>query len=518
MRRSVRLIFHAAMVATLCVSDAMALPAFPGAAGYGQSAAGGRGGRVIYVTNLNNSGIGSLREACQVATGPRIVVFRVAGTILISSRINISSPYITIAGETAPGGGIQIKTNGYTGDNAALWITTSDVVIRHLRIRTAQGSNGLTGDTWEYWVDPITLWTGASNVMLDHLSTCWGSKDEIRVWNQSPAPHDITIQNCILAEGLKSNGHKGSLAGGGTTRLSYIRNLFAHNAGRNPYVKGDEDDGSVVAMFQVVNNVVYNWGSEGLKFGQAPSTTRLNLVGNYYKRGPNTPPVANFTEIQVYQSNGTLTKAYVRGNISPLRTADNMDEWSNVGMYTYPNSGIFPQAPREYQSTTPFDMPAFRTLSAFQAYDTVLATVGATRPMRDTVDRRVVSDVRDGTGRIIDVPEDVGGWPTLASGTPYVDADADGIADAWESSHGGSLDANGTTVDATGRYTNIECFLQELAGDTVYSAGGTRAGETRVARPGASGANLSVPKVRIDGRLMGDVVPERARPCTVRQR
>jgi hypothetical protein len=256
------------MAALVLSLPAMAVPAFPGAEGYGKWAKGGRGGEVLFVTNLNDAGAGSLRAACE-AEGPRTVVFRTGGTITLKTPIGIKHPYLTLAGQTAPGGGICITTERWRGDKGAFTIETHDGVLRHLRIRTAPPPPaGPDDDPYHYaWIDPISLrGDDTCNIMLDHISASWGSKDAIRSWW---GPHDVTIQHCIMSEGITPQLHsKGSLVGGGSDRFTFYRNLFAHNQGRNPYIKGgDEDAAGTVATYQVTNNVVYDWGHYAVEVG-----------------------------------------------------------------------------------------------------------------------------------------------------------------------------------------------------------------------------------------------------------
>jgi hypothetical protein len=427
--------------------------AFPGAEGFGANAKGGRGGDVLFVDNLNDSGPGSLRAALE-ASGPRTVVFRTGGMITLKSGIAITNPYLTIAGQTAPGDGITIRSDG-SFEQTLLGIYTNDVVIRHIRVRPGPHINN---SMWQPGID-----IGGSNVIIDHTSMSWGEKSSIDIWYGS---NNITVQSSIMAEGLDGNGHKGALVGGGSTNVTFYKNLFAHNAGRNPIFNIDDTD-NITINAQVVNNLIYNWGYMGTEIqpSEANGTIKANIVGNYYKPGNDTD---NY-EITV----GGLgaAKMYVKGNIGPRRPNNSMDEWANVGYFDWKdwentgNGYTGDPAPTSYQVTTPHDMPTLPTVSAFDAYNDVLENAGATKPGRDAVDKRIVNDVKNGTGRIIDNPSQVGGWPTLANGTPPDDKDKDGMPDAWETKNGFNSnnpdDRNGDT-DGDG-YTNLEEYLNSIA-------------------------------------------------------
>jgi hypothetical protein len=424
--------------------------AFPGAEGFGANAKGGRGGDVLFVDNLNDSGPGSLRAALE-ASGPRTVVFRTGGTITLKSEIKITNPYLTIAGQTAPGDGITIRSNG-THPGKIINILTHDVVIRHIRVRPGPHiSNSM-------WHGGIHIeGSNARDIIIDHTSMSWGEKSSIDIWTDA---RNITVQNSIMAEGLDSNGHKGALAGGGATNVTFYKNLFAHNAGRNPVFNTDDTD-NITINAQVVNNLIYNWEGMGTEIqpSDPDGTIKANIVGNYYKPGNDT---YNY-EITV----GGLgsAKMYVKGNIGPHRSNDSMKEWA-VGYFDYGDTWTYSEhAPTSYQVTTPHDMPVIPTISAFDAYNDVLENAGATKPGRDAVDKRIVNDVKNGTGRIIDNPSQVGGWPTLANGTPPADTDKDGMPDAWETKNGFNSnnpdDRNGDT-DGDG-YTNLEEYLNSIA-------------------------------------------------------
>ena len=431
--------------------------AFPGAEGFGAGSVGGRGGRVIEVINLDDSGPGSLRAAVE-AEGPRIVVFRVGGTITLQSSLNITNPFITIAGQTAPGGGIALKSSP-SYDKATLAIQTHDVIIRYLRVRSGK-STEVSSNRDALVIAHIS--TAVYNVIIDHCSISWATDENISTWYDS---HDITIQWCIISEALRDSTHtKGPhsmgmlLGSAGSRNISVHHNLFAHNNARNPRIKTS-------GMVDIVNNVIYNPHFENYgDWGPSHTTddyaiVQVNYIANYYKAGAESG-TANYY-ISGSNSSGGLGQAelYVQGNITPLRHSDSADELTGV------------VRPAQYSWVVPSRHPAptVTTSSAFDAYEAVLANAGATLPMRDEVDERIVNDVMNGTGQIIDDPSEVGGWPELPTGTAPLDTDHDGMPNEWENLY--CFDPNDPSdgpKDADGDgYTNVEEFLngtQPIAG------------------------------------------------------
>lgn len=409
------------------------IPAFPGAQGFGWAAAGGRGGSVYEVTNLNDDGPGSLRDA--VNRGNRIVVFRVGGTIQLKSRLNINASNITIAGQTAPGGGICIRD--YATD-----IRASNVVIRHLRFRL--------GDETKQETDVVTLCHGLRNAVIDHCSVSW-SVDETLSLAGNVA--DVTIQNCMIYEALRQSLHrKGSHGFGSLSRasggVSWHHNLWAHNDSRNPRL-GDNYGKDPRPRFDVRNNVIYDYGGtcSGLTQGIFP----VNYVANCIVPGPSSTAK---TPISTGEDKSDLA-FYITGNVvigNDALTADNKQFFNR----TEANGREFVHIVEQ-----PFDAPAVLQTTAQEAYEKVLATGGASLPKRDPVDQRLVQQVRDRTGKMINTQTEVGGWPALEAGTPVADTDHDGMPDDWEKSHG--LDpanpADGPADADKDGYTNVEEFL-----------------------------------------------------------
>jgi hypothetical protein len=437
------------------------IPAFPGAWGGGMYSFGGRGGKGYVVTSLEDAGPGTLREACN-AVGPRIVVFNVAGTIHLKNRIRVRAPYITIAGQTAPGDGICIR-------GATFYVDTHDVVIRHLRFR--RGETNVADRDDSLGGNPV------GNVMVDHVSASWGLDENLSMYRHMYRPKDggkdlklptvnITIQWSISSEALDTYNHAfGSTIGGHNSTFQH--NLWACNTGRNPSIGMDGD-------FNLVNNVLFNWRHRTVDGGDQRSL--YNIINNFYKPGPVTP--AGAIAHRVLKPDGRRPgpdkslprewgKAYVTGNVVVGDEAVTKDNWAG-GVQIDGDDDPKVILPR-VRVDKPFPMAAIPLQTATEAYDAVLEHAGAVRPKRDAVDRRVVEMVRTGTvtyaggkGIITDVKQ-VGGYPEYR-GEPVKDSDGDGIPDWWELKYG--LDPNDPSdaaKDCNGDgYTNIEKFINGL--------------------------------------------------------
>ncbi len=417
------------------------LPAFPGAEGFGAKTAGGRGGKVLFVTNLNDDGPGSLRAAI-AQEGLRIIVFRTGGTIRLKSHLRIEHPYVTIAGQTAPGGGILLR-------EAGLYVSTHDAIIRHLRIR-------IGASTVEKYDTQDCLHIGdgpeVCNVIVDHCSFSWSIDEIASVVSQA---HDVTLQWCIIAEALreplkldKKRHHAYCLMlGNYPDRVSVHHNLLAHCDHRNPRIQGGTHD--------FVNNLVYNWGYFTAVFSRDPN---VNFVGNYYKPGPESRLC-----LPLEEKPDDMGRVYVRGNRSVQRPSDDLPEWEKT-------VGVPAQ---ERRALDPFPVVPVTTAAAEDAYEQVLVHAGARCPSLDGVDRRILSDVHNGTGRVIDRPEEVGGFPEISAGKPPRDSDSDGIPDSWEARRGlDPRDSSDGSEDRDGDgYTNVEEYLNELAESYSKAAG-----------------------------------------------
>ena len=444
------------------------IPAFPGAWGGGMFTTGGRGGKVIAVTNLQDSGPGSLREAVN-AEGPRIVLFRVAGVISLKSNLDIANPDITIAGQSAPGDGICIA-------NHSLNINTYNVILRHLRVRRGdpkggQGSDNIGGNPKHH-------------IIVDHCTASWGRDENLSLYRgmvQCPDPNspsktlrvkrpvsNLTIQYCISSEALGPGHEFGGTWGG--RDATFHHNLFACNTGRNPSI-------GMSGKFDYRNNVVFNWGHRTMDGGD--ETSLVNVINNYYKSGPATnhnmlstiarveqrdmySPKGRLKEVSWYPATGKRSgKWYVAGNVVEGFAEVTADNWKGMKLR---DSSAKPEHARVY---TPFEGWPLNQQTAMQAYEEVLSNAGATLPRRDTVDQRVTEMVRTGkvtTGNgIINDPDQVGGYPeyTFSADKVPADTDQDGMPDDWEKKHGLNADSpsdSSRDLDKDG-YTNVEEYL-----------------------------------------------------------
>ena len=453
--------------------DPKSIPAFPGAEGFGAVAVGGRGGRVIAVTNLNDSGPGSFRAAV-TATGSRTVVFRVGGTIDLLSDINIAGEamsYLTIAGQTAPGGGIQTRYKTINITDGA-----HDIIIRYLRHRrgwevVTDSSNNNNGPGLMLFSYGAPVY----NVILDHNSFAW-AQDDTGTWN---FVHDVTWQWNILAEAknthtgptdLKGTNGKGNLYGTdpgngmALSNLSLHHNFMANNYMRNPVLSGH-------GPIELVNNLIYNYGAFGTQIQNRGGGTLLNIIGNYYKAGPDTftsryallVDQASTYSADTYSFEQTAGSMYVKDNLSPQRTNSSQPEWSVVGYCGSTGEYCTTAAPSSFQRITPWPSSRFpiSITSAANVSTVLLNGVGANLPSRDTTDSRLVSEYQSGTGSIHTYND----WPALANGTAPVDNDGDGMSDAWETTHGLNPNnvADGAAIAPNG-YTNLENYLNHIGG------------------------------------------------------
>lgn len=471
------------------------VPAFTGAEGGGKFSFGGRGGRVYVVTNLNDNGPGSLREGCEAA-GPRIIVFNVAGIIHLQMPIFVEAPYLTIAGQTAPGDGICIAGESIL-DN------THDVVIRYVRFRRGNADifdrqSGLAGN-------PV------GNIIIDHCSASWGNDQTLDTYRHMYQPPgggpalklpcvNDTIQWCIITEGLNLYNHAfGGDWGGRNT--SFHHNLFASNTGRNPSIAMSYD-------FNFINNVLFNWRHRSLDGGDRNSL--FNIISNYYKPGPATldnpvhyrilEPAQSWSKAEKISHWG---KAYVAGNIvvgNDKVTADNWD--GGVQFNKAPDADAsgdiakglimdpdqLKQIIDQVRVDKPFPMAPITMQTAEAAYESVLAGAGANLPKRDSVDDRAVRQTKtgvtwgmgqettpphmkglpkndigtSGNGIITDISQ-VGGYPEY-KGEPFKDVGLDGIRVSWKQKYG--LDTNDVALaqkDLQGDgYTVMDKYLDGL--------------------------------------------------------
>jgi len=436
----------------LPASPSAAIPAFPGAEGFGAQSVGGRGGRVMLMTSLNDRGPGTLR-ACVEASGPRTCIFRTGGLITLESHLDITNPYITIAGQSAPGDGITVKA-AESDSEIHLRVRTHDVIIRYLRVRP--GTTLLNGRA-------LTIANGAAdpyNVIIDHSSFSWSGDELMIAW---AATQKVTLQWNIFAESLPSTedsaGLKGpNLGNDGGGFYSFHHNLMAHHLQRSPNISAS------AGPVDVVNNVVYNPGGIG---SAVKNGARVNFVANYIKAGPN-------TRLSSY-----IKDELGRGDGGGFYVAQNLIAGSNQQS----NSITFlPEGSASRVATQPYPAPSLVTTTAPDAYEQVLERAGAIHGLtcdgtwflrRDPVDTRIIQSVRAGTRGharqdtdYIRTPADVGGWPTVDPGTPCADSDSDGMPDQWETARGLNPMQDDSAADYNGDgYTNLEEYLNGMASE-----------------------------------------------------
>jgi hypothetical protein len=419
-------------------------PAFPTAEGSGRFSTGGRGGDVYEVTNLSNSGPGSIVDA--VSSGNRTIVFRISGVIEMGDILLRPKSNTTIAGQTAPGDGICLKGRIYIG-------AVSNVVIRYVRVRVDAGAANSSGDAVDI-ADGI-------NIVIDHVSASYARDEGISCRETSDK---VTVQWCIISESLTFENHSyGSLVRGDYgDEKTYHHNLYAHNNNRMPrpgnYTGTTTDPEGL--HFDFRNNVVYNWkGNEPGYNADITATSRYNFIGNAYVSGPESS-VKN----KVFKESCIDAYSYFEDN-SYNGVVPN-DQWSLITFSGFGAAQIDAYKARSYL----VPMEAVTTTSPDRATSDVLAYAGASVPARDTIDRRIVSDVLHGTGHSIattgDQPE--GAWPVLNSLPAPADDDHDGMPNDWELAHDLSVDdpADRNSIGQDG-YTQLEVYLNSLTGEMV---------------------------------------------------
>ena len=499
------------------------IPAFPGAEGGGMYSFGGRGinylgapvkSAVYVVTSLKDSGPGTLREACE-AGGPRVVVFNVAGEIKLERPITITAPYITIAGQTAPGDGVVL-----TGET--MLVDTHDVIIRFMRFR--RGAMDVAHR------DDACGGNGIGNIIYDHCSASWGLDEVMSMYRHVYARHggkqdklptvNITIMNSIFGHGLDLYNHAFGASIGGHNNL-FTRNLFANNISRNPSIAMNGD-------FNFVNNVIFNWWNRSIDGGD--NLSEYNIINNYFKPGP----ITGFNQKKnVYKTLKAYLKALKKGKMYEYYTSEegsgkdgkapeicfrilkpengrskenknlwgkafvdgNVVEYFDVVTKNNWDGGVQPagmsiaEANSRLKVDEPFKYAApEKVMSAQEAYEYVIANVGATIPCRDAVDAKIINDVVTGIPGyakdakvcispyshrrlpddsyklgIITNPQQIGGLPQYAAGTPRIDSDGDGMPDEWEKTHGlNPNDASDATLLTESGYMNIELYINDL--------------------------------------------------------
>ena len=440
--------------------------AFPGAEGFGSSTPGGRYGQIVFVSNLNDTTDvtspdyeGSLRWALEQSlpknsTDPysqrRIVVFKVGGVISLVDQLTLMHPFVTIAGQTAPGDGIVLTGN-------TMVISTHDVIVRGIRIRVGD----LGGPTC--CLDGINISTHNAigdvyNVIIDHSSVSWAIDENLSTWIDPERPYtarDITIQWSVISEGLHNSVHidegatttdphsMGAILGQDGTNMTVHHNIFAHNWARNPRISG-------IINSEIINNVIYDWGNAAVEINKDKNIT--HILNNYFRAGL----TSRHEEISLSNTMHPESQVYISGNL------------------TYdPRDSIRFLKPR-------FELPENFTVSrkllfapsdvtmtpAKTAYELVLNFAGAISPVRDEVDQRIVDEVRNGNGEIIDSQDQVRGWPTYRGSVYPEDNDNDGIPNEWEIAHGINPDfagdANSNNFLAPSGYTWVEEYINSM--------------------------------------------------------
>lgn len=413
------------------------------------------------MTNLKDSGEGSLRAAIK-ASEPRTVVFRISGTIILDSPLSIKHPYITIAGQTAPGDGICIRRH-------PLNIGADNVIIRYLRVRLGDESgNDYDAMSGRY----------CKHIILDHISTSWSVDECMSIYHCD----SITVQWCIISESMSQSNHvKGSHGFGGiwgSNYGTYHHNLLAHHSSRNPRMAS----GSGYTDYR--NNVIYNWGYNSCYGGEAHQSgsdkfnfSEFNIVANYYKPGPGTQPGEVMYRIAnpSFRSEDDYGKWYIAKNMVEGNTKVSTDNW-NGGVQTELSFD-------KIKLEEPWPSMTINQQTAEEAYHLVLENAGALLPKRDAIDSRIIKEVRGGFATyesvsykkthkvadttvvcgIIDTQNDVGGWPELKSKSAPIDTDHDGIPDFWEDKNKldktNPDDRNNIALDG---YTMLEKYLNSI--------------------------------------------------------
>ena len=440
-------------------ADEDAMPAFPGATGFAKYSNGWRGGAIVPITTLADDGPGSLRSCAQDFLGPRVCVFRVSGTIEIDKPIIVSSDTY-IAGQTAPGKGVQIKV-GKTQSTPIMVHDARDVLIRFLKLRPGPSIKPSSN------IDGILI-ENSENVYLDHLSIQFATDENIGLHVKRKRTSNVTIARSIIALGLdKANHPKGRHSKGALIcssdgvdpecgRISLIENLFAHNRDRNPDVKAT-DTGPV----EIINNVFYNAKSQFAELYNIIGNTRINYVGNVVLPGPSSRKNPPLPAVEAFAwKEQFVMEIYAEDNVNHTReicgtASDNLILDGEAAAHRVPEP-VLPMAHEPY--------PSSRTL------ETVLAIAGSRLPdgrFDDELDEKVLEQVRRCKGRITNYAEDIGGWPDLPEEEAAPDSDLDGMPDEWELAHGlDPNDAGDTWGDINGNgWSNIEEYLSDLAGD-----------------------------------------------------
>jgi hypothetical protein len=437
--------------------------AFPGAEGFGKYATGGRGGKVAFVTNLNDDGEGSFRNALEKFPGePLTVIFKVSGIIELQSKIQIKRSDLTIAGQTAPGDGICLKNQSLILNGASSNGNHGNIIIRFIRSRP-----GGTLKTGLYGYDM----ENCHDVIVDHCSFSWANEECAAMYDTK----NVTVQWCIVSEGLYEAGHaKGHRSYGGVwggQYSSYHHNLIAHQNSRAVRFDGARAH-DTMAVIDYRNNVIYNWGNPNACYGGevniAGGVSQINIVNNYYKPGPATPSTLKFVHASFEKEKTKgIAEWYLNGNIMAGDKRMTKNNYDGLDLDESGESGIS-KAKAAFKISEPVPEQ-----NAKDAYEEVLKYSGAVLPKRDAVDTRVINETKTGTATglgvfgkagIIDSPTAVGGWGEFKNGIAPADADEDGMPDEWEKKNNlNPNDANDRNKVGADGFTMLEKYLSEIA-------------------------------------------------------
>ena len=475
-----RIIFILLAVALPCRADT---PAFPGAQGGGAAATGGRGGKVIEVTNLNDSGDGSLR-ACIAAEGARTCVFRVGGVIKVGDGLRAYKGDLTIAGQTAPGGGITLDGSNVT-KQAVLFLSASNVIVRYLTIRIGNGATHSPGPSTGAVAFQVAN-AKCHDIILDHVTASWwDNKGLVLVSNYVGPNTRVTTQWSMFYEShaghpvgpsISSNPERGQGFGNLETDLDFHHNFFADIGHRIPQLWNRST--------RWVNNIVYNWDFYA---SQLLGQINADFIRNKYKTGPLNSE-AQHAEIEAtskgaFENPGAPT-LYLLGNIGPNQRNPDGDQWVMAAQIAGENGKETGAIPRTWRRAEPLPAEQFPIAAdSAQELDTkILPTVGNSLRLdcdgnwvmrRDSVDQRIIREYRSGTAgdfyAYADYEHQV---PWLAAGEACADSDHDGIPDAWEKAHGLSPSdpSDAAKLNADG-YTNLEHYLNGAGSAEAQFAG-----------------------------------------------
>jgi pectate lyase len=478
------------------ISPSGPLPAFAGAEGAGAVSVGGRGGSVILVNNLNDSGAGSLR-ACIQASGPRTCIFRVAGTIAITSPLTISNPYITIAGQSAPGGGITVN-----GKNApyGIVVSTHDVIMRYIRSRMGWTSAEGTQEGSPIWIGD----GDCRNIIMDHVDVSWTRDENLTIWRFAGQPpiHNVTFSWSLNSEPLAGHptsfgiGATDSATVAGISDVDVHHSLMTDASHRIPLIG--------IPNIRWVNNVTYNWAFYAV---QMLGGVTGDYIGNYWKPGPLND--LNTHEIQSgpggAQEMPGNPSIYVSGNLGYHVSSPSSDNWPLIAQVTGQNGSEMGALTHSDQRGTP--QPALQfpiasddvnNLEAMLVPNTAAHPAGASQRLdcegnwvmnRDAVDLRVINNYNTGTGPLINSEGDVGGYPTIDPGVACTESLSDGIPDQWKINNNLSTTDQGLyKATAPNGFTYLENYLNGTDINTL----------ARLSRPTAGGKSVLLADVAVE--------------------